>query len=308
MAFEWEELLQEEVLDPGILSCQGCGSTIAIRQVLKALGKNTIITVPACCWTIIDGPFPYHSLKIPFFHTAFETAAAAATGIRAGLNTRGYKDTNVLAWAGDGGTFDIGLQALSGVAESNEDILYICYDNEAYMNTGIQRSGATPYKAWTTTTPYESPNKRPKKNIVEIMRAHKIPYIATATVAFPLDLYKKVKKAKELKGTRFIHVLAPCPPGWRMDSELTIKVSRLAVDTKLFPLYEVEDGEKLTINYYPKEIPIEEYFKLQGRFRHLEEEDIKEIQEMINTYFEKLLEEHKRTHGTIDNIKRGVYK
>ncbi len=308
MSFEWENLLQEEVLEPGVLSCQGCGATIAIKHVLRALGKNTIVTVPACCFTIIDGPFPYHSLKVPLFHTAFETAAAVATGMRAGLNARGLKDTNVLAWAGDGGTFDIGLQALSGAAERNEDIIYICYDNEAYMNTGIQRSSATPYKAWTATTPYESPNKRPKKNIIEIMRAHRIPYIATVAVAFPLDLYKKVLKAKKLKGTRFIHILAPCPPGWKIDSELTIKASRLAVDTKFFPLYEIEDGDRLTINYYPKGLPVKEYLKFQGRFKHLKEGDIEEIQKMVDTYFEKLLEEHRKTHGTIENIKRGVYK
>jgi len=308
MAFEWGELLQEEVLDPGILSCQGCGATIAMRHVLRALGKNTIVTIPACCWTIIDGPFPYHSLKLPLFHTAFETAAAVATGIKAGLNAKELKDINVLAWAGDGGTFDIGLQALSGAAERNEDIIYICYDNEAYMNTGIQRSGATPYKAWTATTPYESPNERPKKNIVEIMRAHKIPYIATASVAFPLDLYRKVLKAKEIEGTRFIHIFSPCPPGWRMDSELTIKVARLAVDTKFFPLYEVENGYKVTINYYPKGLPVREYLKIQGRFRHLKEEEIEEIQKIQDAYFEKLLEEHKRTHGTIENIKKGDYR
>ncbi|MEO0270275.1 MAG: thiamine pyrophosphate-dependent enzyme [candidate division WOR-3 bacterium] len=308
MAFEWKELLQEEVLNPGVLSCQGCGAVIIMRHVLRALGKNTITTIPACCWTIIDGPYPYHSLNVPVFHTAFETAAATATGIRAGLNIRGKTDINVLAFAGDGGTFDIGLQALSGAAERNEDILYICYDNEAYMNTGIQRSGATPYKAWTTTTPFESPNPRPKKNIVEIMRAHRIPYIATATVAFPLDLYNKVKKAKEIKGTRFIHVLAPCPPGWRMDSELTIKASRLAVETKFFPLYEVEDGDKVKINYMPKGLPLKEYFQIQGRFKHLKEEEINEIQKIVDSYFEKLLEEHKRTFGTTDNIKRGVYR
>ena len=308
MAFEWGDLLQEEVLNPGVLSCQGCGAVITMRHVLRALGKNTIVTIPACCWTIIDGPYPYHSLKVPVFHTAFETAAATATGIRAGLNAKGKRNTNVLAFAGDGGTFDIGLQALSGAAERNEDILYICYDNEAYMNTGIQRSGATPYKAWTTTTPFESPNPRPKKNIVEIMRAHKIPYIATATVAFPIDLYNKVKKAKEIKGTRFIHVLSPCPPGWRIDSELVVKASRLAVETKFFPLYEVEDGEKVRINYMPKGLPLKEYFQIQGRFKHLSDEEIKEIQEMVDSYFEKLLEEHKRTSGTIEDIKRGVYR
>ncbi|MEN3044385.1 MAG: thiamine pyrophosphate-dependent enzyme [Candidatus Hydrothermales bacterium] len=308
MAFEWEDLLQEELLDPGILSCQGCGAVIALRHILRALGKNTVVTVPACCWTIIDGPYPYHSLKVPLFHTAFETAAAAACGIRAGMNARGKSDVNVLAYAGDGGTFDIGLQALSGVAERNEDIIYICYDNEAYMNTGIQRSGATPYKAWTATTPFESPNQRPKKNIVEIMRAHKIPYIATANVAFPLDLYKKVRKAKEIKGTRFIHVLCPCPPGWRMDSELTVKVARLAVETKVFPLYEIENGDFLRINYMPKGLPIKDYLTIQGRFRHLREDEIIEIQKIVDYSFDKLLEEHKRSNGTIDNIERGIYK
>jgi pyruvate/2-oxoacid:ferredoxin oxidoreductase beta subunit len=306
MAFEWNELIKDELLDPGVLSCQGCGAVIAMKHVLKALDKNSVVTVPACCWTIIDGPYPYHSLKIPFFHTAFETAAAAAAGLRAGLTAKGYKDINVFAWAGDGGTFDIGLQALSGAAERNEDIIYICYDNEAYMNTGIQRSGATPYKAWTTTTPFERPNQRPKKNIVEIMRAHNIPYIATASIAFPYDLYKKVEKAKKIKGTRFLHILSPCPPGWRTESDISVELARLAVDTKFFPIYEIENG-KLKLNYMPKGIPVKEYLLKQGRFRHLTEGDIEEIQKNVDINFEKLLNEHKENYPE-EEIPRGVYR
>jgi pyruvate/2-oxoacid:ferredoxin oxidoreductase beta subunit len=205
---------KEELLDSGHLACPGCGAALAMRMVLKGLGDKTIVTLPACCWSIIAGPYPQSSLKVPLFHTAFETGASAASGIKAALLARGDTETTVLAWAGDGGTFDIGLQALSGAAERNEDIIYVCYDNEAYMNTGIQRSSATPFGAWTTTTPGESWKLDPKKDMLAILAAHRVPYAATATVAYPDDLLAKVRKAKAIKGTRFLHVLAPCPPGW----------------------------------------------------------------------------------------------
>jgi pyruvate/2-oxoacid:ferredoxin oxidoreductase beta subunit len=307
MTFVWSKVSQEELLNPGHLACQGCGATIAMRYALKALGKNTVVVVPACCWTIIDGPFPHHSLKVPLFHTAFETTAVVSAGVKAGLEIKGLKDVVVMGWAGDGGTFDIGIQALSGVAERNDDVLYACYDNEAYMNTGIQRSGATPYGAWTTTTPEERPESRPKKNIVEIMRAHRIPYIATVSVAFPEDFIRKFKRAKEIKGTRFIHIYSPCPPGWRMATDLTIKVSRLAVESKVFPLFEIEDGERYTLNYMPKGIPVEEYLKIQGRFKHLKGEDVEYIQKFVDKNFESLLKKHRETHGTIDNIPKDLF-
>jgi len=281
---------QEELVTSGHLACQGCGGALCMRYALKALGKNTIVDIPACCWSVIDGPFPHSSLRIPLFHTAFETAASVASGIRAGLDALGKKDINVLAWAGDGGTFDIGIQALSGAVERNDDIIYICYDNEAYMNTGIQRSSATPYGAWTTTTPVKHFKKMAKKDMVKIMAAHRIPYTATSSVAYPEDFIKKVEKAKKIKGTKFIHILSPCPPGWKSQPEDTIKLARLAVSTCIFPIYEVENGEKYTINKVIKNPrPVKEYLGRQGRFRHLKEKDIEQIQENVIESYRELL-------------------
>jgi len=281
---------QEEVLKSGHLACPGCGASIAMRYALKALGKNTSLDIPACCWSVIDGPFPHSAVGVPLFHTAFETAASTASGIRAAYDVLGKKDVNVVAWAGDGGTYDIGIQALSAAAERNDNILYVCYDNEAYMNTGIQRSSATPWGAWTTTTPVKHPKDRPKKDLVAIFAAHRIPYIATATVAFPEDFVKKFQKAKEIKGTKFILIHSPCPPGWKTRPEDTIKLSRLAVRTRIFPLLEVEKGIhwKLTMNV-KKPVPVIEYLKLQGRFRHLTEEDVKFIQENVDWEWELLM-------------------
>jgi len=302
-------LPREENFNPGHLACQGCGGALAMRLALKALGRNTVLAVPACCWTIIDGAYPVHAVKVPLFHTAFETAAIAATGIKAGLEMRGKKDTTVVAWAGDGGTFDIGIQALSGATERNENIIYACYDNEAYMNTGIQRSSSTPWGAWTTTTPEKRPENRPKKNILEILAAHGIPYAATCTVAFPEDFVRKFRKAKDIVGTRFMHILAPCPPGWKMSSEFSIRAARLAVETKVFPLYEIEDGEKYTINYVPEGLPVKEYLKLQGRFRHLTEDQIQYIQDFVDRQWEKLVRKHELTHGKLEvPERRAVYK
>jgi len=282
---------EQENMRPGHLACPGCGAALAMRYTLKALGEKTIVTIPACCWSVIDGPFPYSSLKIPLFHCAFETAAASASGIRAGLDVKGMEDVNVLAWAGDGGTFDIGIQALSGAAERNENIIYVCYDNEAYMNTGIQRSSATPFGAWTTTTPVKHFKRRPKKDIVAIMAAHRIPYVATASVGFPDDLVRKITKAKNIKGTKFIHIYAPCPTGWKCKPDDTIKLSKLVVETAIFPLYEIENGEKYTLNFIPEtKKPVSEYLKMQGRFRHLTEKEIEDIQNDVDFRWQKLLE------------------
>jgi len=281
---------REEYMSPGHLACQGCGASLAMRLALKGLGQKTIVCIPACCWAVIDGPFPHSSLDIPIYHCAFETAASSASGVRAGLDMVGDTETTVLAWAGDGGTFDIGLQALSGAAERNDDIIYTCYDNEAYMNTGIQRSSATPIGAWTTTTPVKHYKKERKKDIIGIMAAHGIPYIATASVAYPEDMVKKFKKAREIKGTRFIHVFAPCPAGWKSRPEDTVKLARLAVQTGYFPLYEIEDGERWTLNLKVKERkPIAEYLKLQGRFRHLKEEEIALIQQEVDARWARIL-------------------
>ncbi|MCX5826791.1 MAG: 3-methyl-2-oxobutanoate dehydrogenase subunit beta [Deltaproteobacteria bacterium] len=266
----------------GHVGCPGCGATIAMRFVLKALGEKTVMVLPACCWSVIAGPFPQSSLKIPVIHTAFETGGATASGVRAALDMKGDTETTVITWAGDGGTFDIGFQALSGAVERNEDFIYACYDNEAYMNTGIQRSSSTPYGAWTTTTTGADWKKLRKKNIVEALVAHRIPYAATANIAFPEDLIRKVKKAKAIKGSKFLHIYASCPTGWRIPSEMSIKIARMAVQTNIFPLYEVENGINYTINYKPREYLVREYFKLQGRFRHLKDTDLDQIQEMVN--------------------------
>lgn len=283
-------LPEEELMTPGHLACQGCGATLAMRYFLKALGQNTVVCIPACCWAVIDGPFPYSSLGIPIFHCAFETAASSASGVRAGLDMVGDTETTVVGWAGDGGTFDIGLQALSGAAERNENIIYVCYDNEAYMNTGIQRSSATPYGAWTTTTPVKHFKTRPKKDINAIMAAHRIPYIATASVGYPEDLFKKAAKARALNGTRFLHIFAPCPAGWKSRPQDTVKLARIAVQTGVFPLYEIEGGEKTTINIKLKEKkPVTDYLKLQGRFRHLTEPEIAHMQEDVDRNWERLL-------------------
>ena len=289
------DIPKEELLGSGHLACPGCGATQAMRYALKALGEKTIIVLPACCWSIIAGPFPYSSLGVPLYHTAFETAAAAAAGVKAGLEIQGDTETNVLAWAGDGGTFDIGIQALSGAAERNDDIIYICYDNEAYMNTGIQRSSATPWGAWTTTTPVRHFKNRPKKDIMMVLAAHKIPYAATATVAYPDDLIAKVKKAKTIKGTRFLHIFSPCPPGWKIPSEISIRLARLAVETKIFPLYEIENGETYRISRQPKGIPVVEYMKYQGRFKHLSSEHMVDIQNTVDKEWERLL--HREEHS-----------
>ncbi|MEN6319084.1 MAG: 3-methyl-2-oxobutanoate dehydrogenase subunit beta [Syntrophaceae bacterium] len=279
----------QEYMYSGHVGCPGCGAAIAMRFMLKAVGEKTIMVLPACCWSIIAGAHPQSTLKIPVIHSAFETGGAVASGVRAALDIKGDTETTVVTWAGDGGTFDIGFQALSGAVERNEDFIYVCYDNEAYMNTGVQRSSSTPYGAWTTTTPGQEWKKMRKKNIVEALVAHRIPYAATANIAFPEDLVRKVQKAKGMKGSRFIHIYASCPTGWRIPSEMSVKIARMAVQTNIFPLYEVENGIKYTINYKPKEYLVKEYFKLQGRFRYLTDKDLDQIQEMVNEDWELLL-------------------
>ncbi len=286
----------EEHMCSGHLACQGCGAALAMRYALKALGPNTVFAVPACCWSVIDGPFPYTTLGVPLFHIAFEAAASCACGLEAGLDVMGKKDVNVVAWAGDGGTADIGIQALSGAAERNDNILYICYDNEAYMNTGVQRSSSTPWGAWTTTTPARHFKDRPKKNMVDIMVAHQIPYVATAAIAFPEDLIRKVNKAKEITGTKYMQIFASCPPGWRMAPEYGVKAIRLAVNARVWPLLEVEHGVYSLSRKPRKRTPVNEYLKLQGRFRHLREEQVEHIQEIVDLNWERLLFLEKSTH------------
>jgi pyruvate/2-oxoacid:ferredoxin oxidoreductase beta subunit len=283
------DLPDQEYMYSGHVGCPGCGAAIAMRFVLKALGDQIIMVIPACCWSIIAGPYPLSTLRVPVLHSAFETGGAVASGVRAALDMKGDTKTTVVTWAGDGGTFDIGFQALSGAVERNEDFIYVCYDNEAYMNTGVQRSSSTPYGAWTTTTPGRDWKKMRKKNIVETLAAHRIPYAATASIAYPEDLVAKVKKAKALRGSRFLHIFSSCPTGWRIPSELAIRIARMAVQTNIFPLYEVEDGVKYTVNFHPKGYLVREYFHMQGRFQHLTDHDLDQIQEMVDEDWELLL-------------------
>ncbi len=282
--------LEHELVNRGHVACPGCGAVLAMRYVLNVLGPKTILVLPACCWSVITNRHPNSAMKIPVFHTAFETAACTAAGVRAALEIKGVQDVNVLAWAGDGGTFDIGLQALSGAAERNDDIIYVCYDNEAYMNTGIQRSSATPFGAWTTTTPEASYKERPKKDIMAIMAAHNIPYAATASVAFPEDLMEKTARAKQLRGMRFLHILCPCPTGWKCASDLTVKLARDAVNSKSFPLYEIFDGVRYKLSYKPGEqLSIAEYIKPQRRFAHLKPVEVEAIQQQTDERWKRLM-------------------
>ena len=284
------KMSDNDLLHPGHVACPGCGAAIAMKFALRAVGKKTAVVIPACCWGVIAGPYPQSSLKVPILQTAFATAGAAASGLRAAMDMNGDSESIVMAWAGDGGTFDIGLQSLSGAAERNEDIIYVCYDNEAYMNTGVQRSSSTPYGTRTTTTPGSGWKKSRKKNIMEIMAAHRIPYAASANIAFPDDMMRKFAKAKHLKGgTRFLHVFATCTTGWGIPSELSIKIARSAVQCNIFPLYEVENGVKYDLNYQGDR-RVYDYLKMQGRFRHLSEKDIQDIQTMVDEDWELLMQ------------------
>ncbi len=284
-------IIKEDLFLSGHRACQGCGAAIAIRQILKAAGRNCIVVQPTGCMEVVSTQYPETSWLVPYIHVAFENAAAVASGISRALKVKGIKAKPIVI-AGDGGTVDIGLQSLSGMLERDENVLYICYDNEAYMNTGIQRSGATPLFASTTTTPagkFSKGEDRPKKDIAKIAIAHNIKYVATASIAFPLDLMRKVEKALKINGATFIHILTPCPPGWRIPENKTIEVARLAVDTCMWILYEYENGE-YKINYIPTvKKPVEEYLKIQGRFRHLTKEDIDIIQRMVDERYEEML-------------------
>ena len=292
-------ITEEEPFAPGHRACSGCGESLAVRLAAKTIGKNAIIVNATGCMEVVASPFPYTSWRIPWIHTLFENAAAVASGVEAGIKAmvkkgiRPDRGIKVVAMGGDGATSDIGLQALSGALERWHDFLYICLDNEAYMNTGIQRSSATPFGASTTTSPAgkESLGQETwKKNLPAIAVAHGIPYVATACPSYHRDLMKKVTKALEIPGPAYIHVLSVCPTGWRCPTEDTIKVGRLAARTGMFPLYEVENGQyKLSLNL-PKLTPIKEYLQLQGRFRHLTEDTINIIQDRVNREYSKLVE------------------
>jgi pyruvate ferredoxin oxidoreductase beta subunit len=264
--------MDRQLFNSGHTACAGCGQALAARLVLEASGANTIIANNTGCLEVFTTKYPESSWGVPWIHSLFENAAAVASGIESALIYLGKKENiNVIAQAGDGGTADIGLQALSGMFERGHDILYVCYDNEAYMNTGIQRSGLTPFNANTSTTPTGDNslgNIRLKKPMPEIALAHGIPYVATASSGFPQDLQRKVKKAVSIKGPKYIQVHVSCPLGWRHGSELTLQVAKLAVETGLYPLIEYENGKLIGVRKI-KPKPVEEYLKTQGRFKHL---------------------------------------
>jgi pyruvate ferredoxin oxidoreductase beta subunit len=272
---------------PGNAACPGCPEAMGLRYVKMALGDNVVLVIPAGCSSVIQGIWPKSGINFPILNIVFASAAAAAAGMKAAYEALGRDDVHVVVWAGDGGTADIGFQALSGAAERNDDIIYIVADNEAYMNTGIQRSGLTPYGAWTTTTP--TGKKEHKKNMPFIMIAHDIPYVATASVGYPHDFIEKLRKAAKIRGFRYIHLHAPDPVGWRFDPSLTPKVAQLAVKTGMWPLFEYDRG-RFILNSFSrpykdpsKRVPVIEYLKLQGRFRHIldKPEEIKKIEEYV---------------------------
>lgn len=287
----------KERFAPGHRACIGCGEALAVRMACNVLGDNVIIVNATGCMEIVSSQLPYTSWTVPWIHTLFENTAAVASGIEAGLKVltrkgvRDMSETKVVAMAGDGATADIGLQALSGALERGHNFLYICLDNEAYMNTGIQRSSSTPYGATTTTSPAGKASIGQfswKKNLPAIAVAHDIPYVATACPSHYRDLMNKVKKAMDVKGPSYIQILSPCPTGWRCPTDDAIAVGRLAVQTGMFPLYEVENGQ-YKLNYAPETLkPVADYLKTQGRFRHLTADDIQRIQERVNKEWARL--------------------
>jgi pyruvate ferredoxin oxidoreductase beta subunit len=289
----------KERFAPGHRACIGCGEALAVRMCMKILGDNVIVVNATGCMEIVASQLPYTSWTVPWIHTLFENTAAVASGIEAGLKVQARKgkaalaNTKVVAMAGDGGTADIGLQALSGALERGHNFIYICFDNEAYMNTGIQRSSSTPYGATTTTSPAGKASigqVRWKKNLPAIAAAHDIPYVATASPSYYRDLFQKVKKAMDVKGPSYIQILSVCPTGWRCPTENAIEVGRLAVQTGIFPLYEIENGQ-YEINVVPDTLkPVIDYTKGQGRFRHLSEKDLEHIQQKVNLDWTKLKE------------------
>lgn len=271
----------------GVSACAGCGLEIVFRTVVETLGEDTVVIIPPGCAALFSGIDHVTNVKIPGYQCNLENTAASAAGVRAGLDAQGKEHTTVLAFAGDGATIDIGLQSLSGILERGDRVLYVCYDNEAYMNTGIQSSGSTPYGASTTTTPAGKPT--PKKNLLQIAIAHDIPYAAACSIANLPDLVRKVKKAKEVPGPSLLHVHAACPTGWACLPAKTVEVCRMAIETGAWVLYEYEDG-RLKVNGKRKELrPIREYLKLQGRFKKMTDEEIEILQENTKTQYEKLL-------------------
>jgi len=282
-----EEHFKEHLFVSGHTACSGCGQAIAARLVVDTCGPNTIIANATGCLEVFSTLWPYSAWRVPWIHSLFENAAAVASGIEAALKYLGKENINVLAFAGDGGTADIGLQALSGMLERGHNVLFVCFDNEAYMNTGIQRSGLTPTGAFTTTSPSGKEwwgNWRPKKNIVGIAASHIVPYAATSSVGYPQDIIKKVKKALSIKGPKYLQIHVTCPLGWGSKPQDTLRIAKLAVQTGLYPLVEYENGKKSSVFKISEPVPVEEYLKLQNRFKHIlkNKQLLSRIQEIAN--------------------------
>ena len=276
---------EEPMLCSGHAACPGCIDALTVRHVLSALGPDTMAVVPPSCMAIIAGPQPYSSLKIPVYQPTLEASAAAATGLRRALDAQGKRDTQVLVLAGDGGTYDIGFQCLSSAAERNENFIYVCLDNEGYMNTGAQKSSSTPHYAQTGSTPAGKTTR--KKNLTEIMAAHGVPYAATASAGHLSDLRRKLAKARSLRGTRILTLLIPCLDGWGVADDMGLAAARLAVETGAYPLVEVEDGVRWSVNS-TKTRPIGEYLAVQSRYRHLDAGRIAALQDEIDEGWQRL--------------------
>ena len=270
----------------GHAACAGCVEALTMRVILNEIGEDAVGVVAPSCTAVILGGYPTSSARIPFLHGLIETAAAMGTGVKRGLVAQGKPDTTVVCFAGDGGTYDIGIQSLSSAAERNEDILYVCFDNEGYMNTGGQKSSSTPHSASTGSTPLGKTT--PKKNLIEILAAHRIPYIATASPSHLADLAAKVKKAKAIRGMKVLIVVIPCLPGWGVADNAAVKVSRLAVETGVFPLLEVEDGLRYRVASQ-KVRPVAEYLGQQKRYRHLEEAETAKLQDEVDANWQRLM-------------------
>lgn len=281
------ELREAPMLCCGHAACPGCIDALSARHVLATLGPNTMAVIPPSCMAIIAGPQPYSSLKIPVYQPTLEASAAAASGLRRALDAQGKRDTQIVVLAGDGATYDIGLQCLSSAAERNEDFIYVCLDNEGYMNTGAQKSSSTPHFARTGSTPAGKTSR--KKNLVEIMAAHGVPYVATASAGHLPDLIRKVEKAKSIRGTRILTLLIPCLDGWGLPDDAGLTAARYAVECGAFPLYEVEDGRKYTLNVAQRTRPISDYLALQSRYRHMTPAEIDALQAEIDEAWGVLL-------------------
>ena len=258
---------KKDLFASGHRACGGCGQALAARMVADASGENTIACVATGCLEVFSSPYPDPSWRIPFLHSLFENAAAVAAGVEVAYKALNKGPVNIIAQGGDGSTSDIGFQCMSGMFERGHNVLYVCYDNEAYMNTGVQRSGSTPLGTRTTTTP--GGKKRLKKNIPLLAADHGIPYVATATVDDYRDLQRKVKTALSIEGPKYLHILAPCPLGWGHAGDLTVQICRLAKQTCIFPVFEIREGKIISVQKVPVKKPVEEYLKLQGRFRNL---------------------------------------